>query len=191
MSQTFGPSPIHRRSALAGLLVAGLAAPLPASAAGARTLTDRSQAALAQLYAANEKARALGAAARAVLVFPEILKAGVVVGGLGGEGAMVRSGKAVAFYRLSAASYGLQLGAQKYGYALFFMTDDAIRHLDSSKGWSVGTGLSVVFVDDGFAKPMNTTTLTQDVYAVAFQQRGLMAGSGLEGARIKQIYPEP
>jgi lipid-binding SYLF domain-containing protein len=71
------------------------------------------------------------------------------------------------------------------------MTDEALRYLDKSDGWSVGSGLSVVFIDDGFAKPMNTTTLTQDVYAMAFSQRGLMAGSGLEGARIRQIFPAP
>ncbi len=71
------------------------------------------------------------------------------------------------------------------------MTDEALRYLDKSGGWSVGSGLSVVFVDDGFAKPINSTTLTQDVYAMAFRQRGLMAGTGLEGARIRQSYPPP
>jgi lipid-binding SYLF domain-containing protein len=184
--------PPGRRAVLWGaILAAGMGVPLTAMAAGARELTDRSQAALAELYAANGKAKALGANARAVLVFPQILKAGLVVGGQGGEGAMLRGGRPSAFYRISAASYGLQIGAQKYGYALFFMTENALQYLEKSKGWSVGTGISVVMVDDGYAKPMTSTTLTQDVYAVAFQQKGLMAGTGLEGARIKQIYPEP
>ena len=192
MPHASGPQPIHRRGALAGgLAAAGLGWPRAAAAASARSLAAKSNAALAELYASSDKAKALGKGARAVLVFPEILKAGALIGGQAGEGAMVRGGKAVGFYRISAASYGLQLGAQKYGYALFFMSEDAMKYLNKSKGWSVGTGLSVVFVDDGFAKPMNTTTLTQDVYALAFQQRGLMAGSGLEGAKIKQIYPDP
>jgi lipid-binding SYLF domain-containing protein len=186
------PQTPGRRVVLWGaLLAAGIGVPLPAMAASARELTDRSQAALAELYAANGKAKALGASARAVLVFPQILKAGLVVGGQGGEGAMLRGGRPAAFYKISAASYGLQIGAQKYGYALFFMTENALQYLEKSKGWSVGTGISVVMVDDGYAKPMTSTTLTQDVYAVAFQQKGLMAGTGLEGARIKQIYPEP
>lgn len=104
---------------------------------------------------------------------------------------MLRKDRVVGFYAISAASYGLQLGAQKFGYALFFMSEGALAYLDKSDGWSVGTGPSVVFIDEGFAKSMSTTTLQHDVYATAFSQRGLMAGSGIEGARIKRIYPDP
>lgn len=179
-----------RRAVIVAGLAAGAVWPSFAQAEEkAAELAAKARAGLNKLYAANPKARTLGGKAYAILVFPEILKAGALVGGQTGEGAMLRGGKVVGFYRTSAASYGLQLGAQKYGYALFFMNEKALDYLQKSDGWSVGSGLSVVFVDDGFAKPMNTTTLTQDVYAVAFGQKGLMAGSGLEGAKIKQIYP--
>ena len=169
----------------------GLALPAAAHAASAKKLSAKCRSALSNLYATSDKAKALGARARSVLIFPEILKAGLVVGGQTGDGAMLKGGKVVAFYNTSAASYGLQIGAQKYGYALFFMTDKALEYLNKSDGWSVGSGLSVVFIDDGFAKPMSTTTLTQDVYAIAFGQKGLMAGSGIEGAKIRQIHPDP
>jgi lipid-binding SYLF domain-containing protein len=132
----------------------------------------------------------LAAKAYAILVFPEIVKAGALVGGLTGEGAMFQGAGVKGFYRLSAVSYGLQLGAQKYGYALFFMNEAALSYLSKSGGWSVGTGPSFVIVDEGFARSMTTTTLTHDVYAMPFSQRGLMAGGGIEGARIRQIYPE-
>lgn len=179
----------HRRAVVLTAIAAG-AWPGPVGAEEtAGQLTAKSRDGLARLYAANDKAKALGAKAYAVLIFPDILKAGAVIGGQVGEGAMLRGGKVVGFYRISAASYGLQLGAQKYGYALFFMNAKALDSLNKTDGWSVGSGLSVVFVDEGFAKPTNTTSLQKDVYAVAFQQRGLMAGSGLEGAKIKQIYP--
>lgn len=179
----------RRGLVMAGL--AGLAWPAVAHAEEtAQELTVKSRQALNKLYASNAKAKGLGAKAYAVLIFPEILKAGALVGGLTGSGAMLRGGKVVGFYRTSAASYGLQLGAQKYGYALFFMNAKALESLNKTDGWSVGSGLSMVFVDEGFAKPISTTTLTQDVYAVAFNQRGLMAGSGLEGAKIQQIYPK-
>ncbi|HRD29202.1 MAG TPA: twin-arginine translocation pathway signal protein, partial [Caulobacter sp.] len=60
------------------------------------------------------------------------------------------------------------------------MTRSSLDYLHVSDGWSIGTGPSVVFIDEGFARTLNTTTLTQDVYAIAFGQRGLMAGTGLE-----------
>lgn len=183
--------PPDRRRVLAGLAATGAAARASAAeAATASSLAAKSRAALNQLYAANPKARTLGEKAYAVLIFPEILKAGFVIGGQHGEGAMLQKGKPTAFYSISAGSYGLQAGAQKYGYALFFMTPGALAYLDKSSGWSVGTGPSVVFVDEGFAKSMNTTTLKDDVYALAFGQKGLMAGAGIEGAKIRRIHPD-
>jgi len=184
---------VTRRRALAGVgLTLGLAGMAGgAAAASASKLASKSRQALDRLYAANPKARQLGAKAQGVLVFPEIVKAGAMVGGQTGDGAMLIGGRATSFYNTSAASFGLQLGAQKYGYALFFITESAMDYLKKSGGWSIGTGPSVVLVDEGFAKSMNTTTLTQDVYAVAFNQKGLMAGAGLEGSKITQIYPDP
>jgi len=64
---------------------------------------------------------------------------------------MLKGGKPVGYYRTAAASYGLQAGAQKFGYALFFMTDSALPYLDKSGGWELGSGPSLVVDDEGFA----------------------------------------
>jgi lipid-binding SYLF domain-containing protein len=187
------PTGVTRRRAVVGaglaLGFAGVAG--SASAASASKLASKSQAALTQLYNAHPRARELGAKSQAVLVFPEIIKAGALIGGQTGEGALLTKGRATAFYRTSSGSYGLQLGAQKYALALFFITNSSLDYLKKSNGWSVGSGPSVVMVDEGFAKTMNTTTLSQDVYAMIFGQKGLMAGVGIEGSKITQIYPDP
>src|SRR4051812_40411949 len=131
---------MNRRTAVAGFglaglgLAAGALGPQVARAANASSIASASRAALAHLYASNAKAKALGAKARAVLVFPNVVKAGAVVGGLRGEGAMLRAGKVAGYYSVTAASYGLQLGAQRYAYALFFMTESALAYLTESKG---------------------------------------------------------
>ncbi|HRD29582.1 MAG TPA: lipid-binding SYLF domain-containing protein [Caulobacter sp.] len=177
---------LTRRQLASGLLVAG-AACLPATANAGPALDGEADAALARLYAANAKARELGQRARAVLIFPSIAKAGLLVGGQTGKGVLQTVGEPARYYRITAASYGLQAGAQTYSYALFFMTRSSLDYLHVSDGWSIGTGPSVVFIDEGFARTLNTTTLTQDVYAIAFGQRGLMAGTGLEGAKISPI----
>ena len=162
-----------------------------AVAASAAKLAADSQAALNQLYAANPKARELGQRSRAILVFPRIVKAGLVVGGLRGDGALIENGRATRFYNTVAGTYGLQAGVQSYSSALFFITPSSLDYLKKSQGWSVGSGPSVVMVDQGMAKTMNSTTLTQDVYAFIYGQKGLMAGLGLEGSKITQIYPDP
>ena len=102
---------------------------------------------------------------------------------------MTKGGKVVGYYRTLAASYGFQAGVQEFGYALFFMNDSSLSYLSASKGWEIGSGPSLVIVDEGFAKTLSTTTLTQDVYAYIFDQKGLMAGIGIQGSKITRIHP--
>ena len=109
------------------------------------------------------------------------------MGGLYGEGALREGSKTVGYYNTVAASYGLQAGIQKYGYALFFMTDAAFAYLDRSDGWEFGVGPSIVIVDEGMAKSLTSTTLKDDVYAFFFSHQGLMAGAGLQGSKITRI----
>ncbi|MEM1315025.1 MAG: YSC84-related protein [Pseudomonadota bacterium] len=175
-------------------LAAAAAIPLtlgvaPAMADDAANLAEDAQTALSRLLEADPRAKDLADASVAALVFPRILKAGVVVGGSYGEGALLKDGAAEAFYNSVAASYGLQLGAQTFGYALFFMNEEALSYLDRSDGWEIGSGPSVVVVDEGLATRMSSTTLSQDVYAVFFNQTGLMAGLGIEGSKISRIDP--
>jgi len=78
--------------------------------------------------------------------------------------------------------------AQSFGYVLFLMTDSAVKYLDRSDGWEIGVGPSVVVVDEGIASTLTTTTLKSDVYAFVFDQKGLMAGIGLQGSKITKMH---
>ncbi|MEN4922440.1 lipid-binding SYLF domain-containing protein [Achromobacter spanius] len=162
----------------------------PAGAASASEISSDALAALEQLYAQEPRTRELGKKAVAVLVFPSIIKGGLLVGGERGDGALIRNGKVEGFYSISALSFGFQAGAQQFSYALFFMNEPALAYLNKSDGWSLGAGPSLVVVDQGYAASVTTTTLTQDVYAVPFGEQGLMAGAGLEGSKISQIQPD-
>lgn len=158
-----------------------------ARAADAAQLSKDAQAALQSLYADVPAAKVLGEKARAILVFPSITKAGLVVGGQYGEGVLMRGGKTVGYYSTAGASYGLQAGVQKYGYAMMFMTDAAFQALDKAEGFEVGIGPTVVVVDEGMAKNATTATLKEDIYAFVFGQKGLMAGIGIQGTKITKI----
>jgi lipid-binding SYLF domain-containing protein len=174
------------------LLVVAFAAgaftiPHPATAASAAEIDRDAQKALGDLYAKSPSAKAMGEKAVGILVFPGIVKGGFIVGGQYGEGALIKDGKTVAYYNTVAASYGLQAGLQKFGYALFFMTDSALKWIDKSDGWEIGVGPSIVVVDVGAAASMTSTTAQADIYAFFFDQKGLMGGIGLQGTKITKL----
>jgi lipid-binding SYLF domain-containing protein len=155
--------------------------------ASADDLTSDSRRALQQLVAQNPAAAKVKSKAVAVLVFPDVVKAGFIVGAQGGNGVLFMQGKPAGRYRTVAASYGLQAGVQKYGYALFFMNQKAVDWVNNTRGWEIGTGPSVVIVDKGMARSFTTSTMHSGIYAFTFDQQGLMAGLGLQGSKIKRI----
>jgi len=176
------------RSLLVALAIAlPMAASAPAFSASKSDLENSSKKALDKLVAQVPGASALNAKAVGVLVFPTITKAGFMVGGQFGEGVLWRKGKPVGYYNTAGASYGLQAGAQQYGYAMFFMNQKALDSLNSTQGFEVGVGPSVVVMDSGMAKNVTSGTLTEDIYAFVFAQKGLMAGIGIQGNKITRI----
>lgn len=176
-----------RRTMLALAATLFLAGVSTAHAASGAQLQRDANKALKSLYSSNSAARLLGKKARAILVFPNIVKAGFMFGGQIGEGVLFKGGKASGYYNSVAGSYGLQAGVQVFGYALFFMNESALSYLDSSNGWEVGVGPSIVVVDEGMGKSITSTTVTQDVYAFIFDQKGLMGGLGVQGSKITRI----
>ena len=156
----------------------------------AAELAAESKASLEALYAKAPLAKQLGPKAAAILLFPEVKKAGLGIGGQYGEGTLLKKGTAAAYYKTTGASFGLQAGGQKYGYAMFFMNAKALSDFEGASGFEVGVGPSVVMVDEGMAKTTTTTTLKDDIYAFVFAQKGLMAGLGIQGNKITKITPK-
>ena len=174
-----------RRLCLAALLAGAL--PVSASATDRAALERDGRAALEKLTASVPAAKSLSQSAEAVLVFPRITKAGLGIGGQYGDGVLLRRGKADGFYNTSGASYGLQAGAQQFGYAMFLMTDKAVGALGQNEGFEVRVGPSVVVIDEGMGKSLTTATAKDDIYAFVFGQKGLMAGLGLQGNKITRL----
>jgi lipid-binding SYLF domain-containing protein len=150
-------------------------------------LKANADSALHALYRTNPAAENISHTAKAILVFPNIVKAGLVFGGSYGEGVLFKGGKFSGFYNSVSGSWGWQLGAQSYGYVLFLMNDKAVNYLEKTEGWEIGVGPSVVAVNEGVAKNLTTTTLKDDAYAFIFDQKGLMASLSIEGTKISHI----
>ena len=182
----------HTRRNFMGLAIAltaagSLATANVANAATAEELNQQADMALESLYATNSVAKDISEQAEAVLVFPNIVKAGLVFGGAYGEGVMKQGGEVVEYYNSVTGSWGLQAGAQSYGYAVFLMNDEAVNYVKETQGWEIGVGPTVVVVDEGAAKNLSTSTLKDDAYAFVFDQQGLMAGVSIEGTKITRI----
>lgn len=159
---------------------------LPVSAGEIRS---KSLSALDSLYAKNAVARELGQKAAGILIFPDIIQAGILAGASFGNGVLLQNGSPTDFFNTSAASYGLQAGAQKVGYALMLMDEEAVASLNRSGGWSLSAAPSLVVVDKGLAASLSTATINKGSFAFFFDQKGLMGGLTLEGAKVTRIFP--
>lgn len=158
-----------------------------AAAATAADLSVDSDQALQRLYRTQPFAQTIARQAKAILIFPHIVKAGLVFGGAYGEGELKQGRTVDGYYNSLTASWGFQAGAQSYGYVVFLMSDQALRYLHGTQGWEIGVGPTVVIVNQGVAKNLSTSTLKDDAYAFIFDQQGLMAGLSLEGTKISRI----
>jgi len=158
-----------------------------ANAATQEDLNKDSRQALAILTKSNPLAADIAKKARAVLIFPNIVKAGLVFGGAYGEGVLWHGDKVDGYYNSITASFGWQAGAQSYGYVVFLMNDKSLEYIRQTHGWEIGVGPTVVLVNEGVAKNLSSTTIKDDAYAFIFDQQGLMASLSIEGTKITRI----
>jgi lipid-binding SYLF domain-containing protein len=126
-------------------------------------------------------------AAKGVLVIPNIVKAGLGIGGEYGEGALRVGGNTVEYYSLAAGSVGFQIGAQKTNLILVFMQDEALKNFRKSSGWKAGVDGSVAFIDVGKGKSVDTVNIKEPIVAFMFGQKGLMANATIEGAKFTKL----
>ncbi len=174
-------------------LMVGACAALAANASLAadtktpQDLNNDSDRALHELLSTNPAAATIAKQAKAILIFPNIVKAGLIFGGAYGEGELKMGSTIDGYYNSVTGSWGLQAGAQSYGYVVFLMNDRALKYIHESHGWEIGVGPTVVVVNEGIAKNLSSTTLKDDAYAFIFDQQGLMASLSIEGTKITHI----
>ncbi len=151
------------------------------------TLDQAAQASLDELYRTVPAAQALGDTSEAILVFPSITKAGLIIGGQFGDGVMFKGGVPVDYYQVSGGSFGLQAGAQTTSQAYFFTTPEALQTFENTAGWEVGAGLDIAVASVGTSGQINTSTLQEPVVVFIYGQSGLMAGVQVEGQKITKL----
>jgi len=144
-------------------------------------------AAMNRFYKQVDGAKEFMAQAKAVLVMPNVTKAGFLAGGQYGEGALRVGGKTQGYYNLVAGSFGFTFGAQKMDIIIAFMTDEALKGFKKVKGWEVGVDGNVALIDVGGGKRLDTTTLRDPIVGFVFDAKGLMVDLSLKGAKFTRV----
>ncbi|MCL5775885.1 YSC84-related protein [Limibaculum sp. FT325] len=184
---------LTRRPVLAMLGALTMAATaLPAQAEDAAVIDARVNIALEKLFADVPGTRELSQRAVGILVMPDVVKGGFILGGSYGEGALrLNDGSGfrntAEYYSVGAASLGLQAGIQSSSHALFFLTDSALRKFRRADGWEAGVDAEVTFPEKGMNVGADTTTAQKPIVAFVFAQDGLLLGASLEGAKYSRI----
>lgn len=129
-------------------------------------------------------------AAKGVLIMPNITKAGFVVGGQYGQGALQVGGKTADYYSLAAGSVGFQIGAEKYDMVILFMTDEVLKKFRSSEGWEAGADAEVTLIKAGADVSVETLRSQNPIAGFVFDQKGLMGGVSIKGAKFTKIKPD-
>jgi lipid-binding SYLF domain-containing protein len=142
---------------------------------------------LNKLYASANGSRELAAKAQGILIFPNVLAAGVLVGGEYGEGALRVGDTKSGYYSTATGSFGLQLGAQSKAVIFLFMTKDALDKFRNSKGWTAGVDGSVALAKIGANGNVDTSSATAPIIGFVLTNAGLMANLSLEGTKISKL----
>ncbi len=173
--------------------VAAVSLALAVSTPGAKAketaaeLSAAAKSTLAKCYSDVVTCKEMGNKASGMLVFPEVTKAAVGVGGEYGEGVLMMHGKPVTFYSTTAASLGLQIGAEKKSEVIMFMSNEALEKFQASDGWEVGGNAAVAVIDTGKSGSVDIKSITDPVVGYIFGEKGLMADLSFEGQKITKI----
>jgi lipid-binding SYLF domain-containing protein len=176
-----------KAAALAVSIAAALVSVPAAAEDNTAELEAKANTALTKLYDKSAEAKDLSAKAKGILIFPNITKGGFIVGGQYGKGVLREHGKSAGYYSSASGSIGLQAGIESFGYVLMLMSDKAVAQLSAADGWEIGTGPSIVIVDEGAGAQLTSRTTKADVYAFVFSQKGLMGGIALQGTKISKL----
>lgn len=122
-----------------------------------------------------------------LLVFPSVFKGAFIVGGEYGEGALVINGKINGYYSTASGSFGLQIGAQKKTIIIAFMDKEALDKFQNSAGWKIGADAEVTVIAVGADGSIDTATTNKPIVGFVFDQKGLMAGLSLKGAKVTKL----
>jgi lipid-binding SYLF domain-containing protein len=125
--------------------------------------------------------------AKGVLVIPNIVKAGIGVGGEYGEGALLEGNTTINYYSSVSASVGFQLGVEKKTMIYVFLTEKALNDFKNSDGWKGGVGAGITLATFGATEDISNININKPILLFAIGKKGLMYNLTLEGTKLTKI----
>jgi len=168
-------------------LAGGIFAVERAYAKTAKEIDASADAALDRFYKDVKGAKEFANMAKGMLVMPGVKKAAYGIGGEYGEGALRVKGQSVAYYNFFAASYGWQIGAQAKDLVVAFMTDEALKKFQETKGFEVGIDGNIAIINIGAGGVLDTKSIKDPIVAFVFDVKGLMADISLKGGKFTKL----
>ena len=178
------PRKLFTSTLLFALLAVGATTPAQASR---EELDAKVRATVERLHRDINAGEELSNRAEGMLVFPNVYKAGIGLGGAVGEGALLINGEPVQYYRTTGLSFGFQLGGQARSEVILFMTPDALKNFRESKGWQAGVDGSVAVIEFGVGKGVDTRNVQDPIIGFIFDNKGLMYDLSLNGSKYWKI----
>lgn len=163
--------------------------PLSAFAKSAVVIDAKVDMAISQFYKEVKGSKTFLKSVKGYLVFPEVIKAGIGIGGEFGEGALRVKGATVDYYNTASASIGLQLGVQKKSIIIAFMTKKALQDFQKSDGWKAGVDGSIAIAKWGAGKDISSVSFQKPIIGFVFANEGLMYNLTIEGSKFTKINP--
>jgi lipid-binding SYLF domain-containing protein len=143
--------------------------------------------ALEFLYKESPAAKTLAAKSKGILVFPTIVKAGWILGGSYGEGALLTNGKKIQYYNNISGSLGFQFGIEKRSEIIMFLEQSALEDFKKNNGWDGGADGSVAIASFGAGMDVTAENIKDPIISFIFSPKGLMVNASLEGTKISKI----
>ncbi len=128
--------------------------------------------------------------AKGMLVMPNITKAGFVIGGKYGQGALLVNSRTDGYYSLAEGSVGWQIGAEQYDMVILFMTDEVLNKFKRSENWEAGVDAEITLITKGAELSVETLRSQHPIAGFIFGQKGLMGGLSVKGAKFTKIHPD-
>jgi len=125
--------------------------------------------------------------AKGVLVIPNIIRIGFMLGGEYGEGALLIDGQTVDYYNTAVCSFGFQIGAQSKNLIIIFMDENALTKFRDSLGWEAGVDGSIAVIDMGAGGSVDSTNVKHPIVGFVYGLKGLMVNISLEGSKFTKL----
>jgi lipid-binding SYLF domain-containing protein len=156
-------------------------------AATAREIDASADATLDRFYAQVKDGKEVAQQAKGLLILPNVAKGAFIVGGEYGQGALRVGGKTVAYYNMISGSFGLQIGGQAKDIIIAFMSDEALKNFQESKGWEAGVDGNVALITLGAGESAITAMGKEPIVAFVFDVKGLIVDMSLKGAKFTKL----